>query len=356
MPFEVLETLKDDTLSNEEWPTFTLDVDSRYSFFVTHSQAVFSFSLYPWLPCLENELQNTGNNGSNFRIQLLKNGPGTLRERLLEFEPRKYSDQADFPTACVVMQDSDIGYFMLTYIGGLPQAATLDKPGITKSEIYTSDYEEDDYESDQNFLAITHTRSAYQPPESLWEKSTLLTFFDIQLQSRQKKVLKDEIRLSAATLDLMTEAHRILSKETHRLGIAAADLFCRCERLQDELRHQINRARDAANRIEGLLGENSDNYRVKGENMIYGKEKGICALEKRIENAQRRQENLVDRYHNLSRKIARSVGESLSEKEELWFAEIAKIKDEALQCRAQKGDDGEYQQFEEPGQRHQEVC
>ena len=356
VPFELLQASKESPA--DEWPTFSLDVDSRYSFFVTLSKGVYFFSLDPWLQRLENELRNTSATGSSFRMNVLQDGPGTLSEKILEFEPTIYSEQADSPTACVVLQDSDIGYFLLTYAGGHPQAATLDKPGVLKSEIYTSDLDEEDYSYDpeQNVHAIAPARSAYQPPESFWAPSSLSAFLDKQLKSRQKKVLKDEIRLSAVTLDLMTEAHRILSQECYHLGIAASDLFLRCERLQLELRHQIGTVNDAANRIEKLLGQNEDVYRVKGEDEEKSrKEKGIAALERRFKEAQTRQSNLVERYRRLTRQVARSGGNILSEKEQQWFAEVAKIQDEVLEKKLHQDEKGEEQVVEEPYQRYKEV-
>lgn len=357
VPLEVLQTSKGSPTN--EWPTFSLDVDSRYSFFVTHSQGVYFFSLNPWLQGLQSELRNTSVTGSSFRMNILRDGPGTLREKILEFEPIIFSEPADSPTACVVLQDSDIGYFLLTSAGGQPQAATLDKPGVLISETYTSDLDEEDYSYNpgQNVLAIAPIRSAYQPPESFWTQSSLPAFLDKQLKSRQKKVLKDEIRLSAVTLDLMTEAHRILSQECYQFGVAASNLFRRCERLQLELRHQISTVNEAANRIEKLLGENEDNYRVKGEDEEgKRKEKGIVALERRFKDAQTRQENLVERYRRLNRQVARSGGNVLSEKEQQWFAEVVKIQDEVLEKNFQKDEKEEEQVLEEPCQRYKEVC
>lgn len=357
MPFELLQISKGSPA--DDWPTFSLDFDSRYSFFVTHSQGVYFFSLDTWLHGLQSELQNISVTGSSFRIKVLRDGPGTLSEKILEFEPTIFSEQADFPTACIVLQDSDIGYFLLTSAGGQPQAATLDKPGVLISEVYTSDLDEEDYNynPEQNVVALAPLRSAYQPPESFWTQSSLPAFLDKQLKSRPKKVLKDEIRLSAVTLDLMTEAHRILSQECYQFGVAASDLFRRCERLQLELRHQISTVNDAANRIEKLLGENEDDYRVKGEDEEGSrKEKGIAALERRFNDAQSRQDNLAERYRRLTRQVARSSGNILSEKEQKWFAEVTKIQDEVLDKEFQKDEKREEHVLEEPCQRYKEVC
>lgn len=323
MPFELLETTRYTHLP-EEWPTFSSDPSSRYSGFTTTSEGVCFFSLEPWLQSLENEFQNTSNTGSAFRINILKNGPGTLREQILNFVEEEESHQAEYVTACVVLEDSDMGYFLLTSIGGQPQAVTLDKPDVELSELLEED---DDYEykPDETALVIRAARSTYQPPASLWAQSSLPTLVDKQLPRRNTKIWKDEIRFSSATLDLMTEAHLILSQETHNLGLAASDLFRRCERLQLEFGDQIKRASDAAYRIDGVLGKDADQYRVKGENRGEAEEKGNLILQKRLEDAKDRQETLMERHQKLRAKVARARGSLLSEKEELWVGEIGKI-------------------------------
>lgn len=350
--FEVLETRKYEHLA-EEWPTFSLDAYSRYSGFITTSEGVYFFSLDPWLQSLENELQNTSNTGSAFRINILKNGPGTLREQILDFEPEDHSDQLDYATACMALQDSDLGYFLLTSVGGQPQAVTLDKPSSQLSELLEVD-DDYQYESDETALAIGPARSTYQPPASLWAQSSLPSFIDRQQQRRNKRPWKDEIRLSAATLDMMTEAHLILSQETHHFGLAAADLFRRCERLQIELRNQIKRANDAAYRTDGVLGKNSDDYKITGENEEVGEMKGNVALQKRLEDAMERQETLMERHQELRAKVARARGSVLSEKEELWIEEIHKLSNSVLGPTTEEDDDND--QHSAPWMRYKEVC
>lgn len=347
--------MKHETHVNEEWPTFSPDAYSPHSFFITHSQGVYFFSMDPWLKSLEKELQNTSTTGSTFRINVLKNGPGTLRERLLDFEQERHYNRLGPVTACVVLEDSDIGYFMLTSVGGQPQAVILDKPVAESPELLPLE-DEYHYGPDQSNLAIGPPRSAYEPPASLWEPSSLPTFVNTQVQLRHKKLLKEEVRLSSVTLGLMTEVHRIVCKETYQLGVAAADLFRRCERLQEELRQQIKRANDTAYRIEGVLGMNADDYRVEGEKEKGG-EKGKARLLKRLEDAKDRQEKLKERHEKLREQLTRSGGNSLSEKEEQWITEIHKTRDSLFQPETAKDDeDGNGEEYSEPWQRFDEVC
>lgn len=321
---EALDTMDPQSTSNTEWPTFTPDVNSSYSFFVTHSSGISFLSLDPWLESLESELRGTAIEGSEFRLGVLTQSLSTLRERILS--PRNSSDQEDTEPYAVpiVIQDSNLGYLLLTTNGYQPHAVILDSPHNTftpESDCYASH----DYEPETKLLTFAPARSAYQPPESLWAKSSLSTFLDTHVNNRHKKVLKEEIRLSSATLDLMTEAHRILSQETHQLGIAAADLFRRCQRLQEEMRDQIRRANENAGRIESLNGEDADDYDEDE------KGRGAKRIEKRLQAVQSRQEELSARYEALRRKLTRTGERGLSDKERAWVAEVKKLEGEVLE-------------------------
>ena len=332
---EASETLDPSEIDKTEWPTFSADVSSRYSFFTNNSRAVYFFSLDPWLQTLENELQGSGV-GTQFRIEVLKSGPGTLRERILLFKRDQLYENDSATTACVVLQNPGLGYFLLTASYGQPQAAILDIPD---SQLFRpSDLDaESFYEEEQaSLLSIGPTRSAYQSPSSFWQESALTGFLDRHVPNRHQKIMKDEIRLSHATLDLMTEAHRILSQETHQLGLAAADLFRRCERLQIEFREQIKRVKETAEKIDQVLGEDADDYEDGA------KKTGKDALNERLEAARERQKGLLARYDETRKKSAKLGGRNLSEKEQAWVTEIGKLKQSLLEPEdSDHGDDEE---------------
>ena len=332
--FEAFETLDASEVNDAEWPTFSFDASSRYSFFITNSRAVYFFSLEPWLQILENEFQGSGI-GTPFRIEVFKNGPGTLRERIFLFKRDKLYNDDIFSTACVVLQDPDLGYFLLTASEDQPQAATLDIP---ESQLKSFEIDAESlYEEEQaTLLSIGPARSAYQPSSSLWQESALTGFLDRHVPNRHLKIMKEEVRLSHATLDLMTEAHRILSRETHQLGLAAADLFRRCERLQIEFREQIKRVKETAEKIDQVLGEDADDYESSGEKM--GKE----ALSERLEAARERQKILLARYEETRKKSTRLGGRDLSEKEQAWAAEIDQLKQSLLDPEDESEDNEEH--------------
>ena len=352
VPIEVLDTLKSSRLHDDEWPTFTFDIKSRYSFFITHSQGVYFFSLEPWLQGFEKEFQNDSSAGTSFRLNVLKGGVGTLRERILQFGPNSGNDSATAATACVVFQDSAIGYFVLTSVDGHPQAAILDQPD---QELPGSSMFDDEYGSQakRDIFALGPPRSVYQPPNSLWAHSSLPNLVDRNVPIHQRKALKDEIRLSAATLALVTESHRILSEETYQLGMAVADLFRRCERLQDELHEQIKSANETAGKIEGIVSGISDDYEEDEP------QNGNMYIEKRLHNAIDKQEELMHRYEDLRQKVYRLGGKQLNAKEKRWMSEVEKIGDSSLEPETKEGDNDEDNDEDrplKPWQRYNEVC
>ena len=343
---EALDTLRPEDASTSEWPTFTPDIGSRYSFFTTHSKGVFFFSVSPWIQNLEKELQNSSHVGTQFRLDILTKGSGTLRERILDIEQSdEGSDEA--VSACIVLQDSDLGYFLLTASGEQPQAVDLDAPddSLLPEINGTTDL---DLESDFKLLTMGPARTAYQPPESLWAESTLPIFLDQNTSGRHKKTFKEEIRLSSFTLGLMTEAHRILSEETYQLGIAAADLFRRCERLVDEFRDQIRRVRDTALRIDQINDEDADDYEEKDT------ARGGAKIEERLEQAKARQENIIARHEALRKKLTSACRRDLSEKEKAFISEVDTLGKALLEAdnKEEKDDSGRKR---EPWRRYAEV-
>lgn len=342
---EILDTLTPEVASDKEWPTFSTDEGSRYSFFLTHSQGVFFFSLDPWVRNLESELQSTASVGTAFRIDVLANSSGTFRERILDFR-RDQHRHGGTPVAAITLQDLDMGYFLLTAVDDVPMAAMLD--GLDSSSnnelaLVTTD----DLAQSMDMLALRPTRSPYVPPSSLWERSTLPTFLDNKVQNRHKKALKEEIRLSSATLDLMTDAHRVLSQETHALGVAAADLFRRCERLQDELRDQISRVKEAANRIDQAVDNDVDQRKEDHELGGQGR------VERRLENVRARQEKLLARFNHMKSQFAQKQGKDLSENEQRWISDIQKLQRSLIPPDEEAQPDEE--QVLEPWQRLEQV-
>ncbi|KAL8730144.1 MAG: hypothetical protein Q9166_004227 [cf. Caloplaca sp. 2 TL-2023] len=327
--FEALDTLDPEAVSESQWPTFSKDPFSRYSFFTTQSHSIYAFSLIPWIKRLEDELQNPSTAGATFRLNMLRDSPGTLRERILRFDQDRFAasniDAAPTANACIVIYDSDLGYFLLTSTNNNthPKAACLDMPRsfTFKQEPLFDDDEFDSpyaYLEEDNLGLTTHiARSTYEPPVAFWNPSSLLTLTSHSLPPHRRRTLRDEIRLSAATLDLMTSAHRLLSSETHVIRTAAADLFNRCERMMQDLRTQIERVREINSRAEQMaLGGGGDEVEGKTASEKLGSRAHVC-LE--------RQEQLTDRIGKLRRKVTKLEAKGVSEKEREFFEEMQQL-------------------------------
>ena len=315
---EGLDTLKPGEDCPSEWPTFSQDAESRYSFFTTHSRGVYYFSFIPWLSNLEKELQNSDIAGIKFRLEMLRNSLSTLRERIFSFDQPADAETEPSIPACLTMQDSDLGYFLLTISNSQPQAAILDKPYL-EPLLFSS--ETSDYLPEMNAQIANVAYPPYQPSPAFYTTSSLPNFLDTHVPARHKRIMKEEIRLSTATLDLMTEAHRVLSKETHQLGVAAADLFRRCDQLLEVLRNQILKAGEVAERVDRVTGNDAEGLLdgIEGEGRLGTR------MEERIRRAKLRQERLVERCEALRRNVKKIEGRELSLKEKEWKAEIESV-------------------------------
>ncbi|KAL8635430.1 MAG: hypothetical protein Q9228_007078 [Teloschistes exilis] len=346
---EALETLDPVDAADDEWPTFSRDPFSRYSFFTTHNRGVHFFSLSRWITRLEEELQNSNTAGTDFRLKVLRETMGTLRERILHLGQDRFcnmeGESSPSATACVALYDSDLGYFLLTATenNSHPHAASLDLP---KSVLMKSEAGFDDYETPYAYpedasstLFTTHiARSAYEPSSAFWKGSSLLSLTDDKtVPAHRRHMTQQEIRLSSTTLDVMTNAHRLISGETQVIRMAAADLFNRCERMMKELEEQITRVRETLSLAEDLeQGDQDENgYGDEGRG-----QKGNGRLEDRVQRAKDRQANLAERMKLLRRKVGKLRGRELSDREKEYIKELEQL-ERALEKREDDEDNAE---------------
>jgi nucleoporin NUP82 len=204
---------------------------------------------------------------------------------------------------------------------------------MTRSPIY-------DPEPDKP-LILCEPRPAYEPPHTLGENSNIPTLLEQLGRGKYSKLLKEEVRLSPATLQIMTAAHKVLSEETHRISAAAAELFRRCERLQIDLQSQIKKANDVASRVEQVTGDDNEEGPV------------VCmneAVEKRIKDAADRQAKLTERIEKIRRTVTKGVRRELSDKEKAWIEETKSL---AIRLGEEEGEATEtnvkqpYERYEE---------
>ena len=349
---------------------FTKDISSHYSFFVANEGGLYSISIASWARALEREVKDTGVAGADFRIDLLLRGMKSDVQALVQMSQAQLGRASNRISACTVLEDSDLGHFMLAEVNGQPFAVTLanidggeretnlavdldlsltgpmvgaDGVGSRIGDFARSGSTIDDFGETTADGTMIEFRPKYQPPEIFWQRSALRSTVEAHLQNRQhrkrEQLLSDEVRLSVATLELMTEAHRTLSTETHQLGIAVADLFRRCERLRDEFAEQIGRVDELATRIEGVVGYDvEDDDDVDSDNAVEGRGEGEAGeagerraksttrIEQRMEHARLRQAELTARHREIRGRLSKLGAPPLTKAEESWASEVQELR------------------------------
>jgi nucleoporin NUP82 len=322
LTFQALDTLRDVEVWEGSWPMFSHDFYSRYSFFVTNTSSITFMSLSPWAFGLENEL-NKATAGAEFRIELLAK-QGSIRERI---HAQKMEDHSAPLAACEVTSDPDLGYLLLSATPYGPVAVSFESPEpefdlFRRSRSPTYDIEP------EKPLVIYEPRPVYEPAHALDMYSALPSLLEKLKHSKYKRLLNEEVRLSPATLAILTDAHKLLSEETHRLGTAAAELFRKCVRLQLDLKQQIQKANEVASRVEAVTGDDVDDGPTKSSNEI---------MEERIEAAKKRQQQIADRLEKVRKRIAKGTSRELSYQEKAWMEEVDALESKVLGVGEQSG-------------------
>lgn len=296
---------------DDGWPTFTPSPSDRYELFASHPMGVCGLSFRPWISMLEDELSAPSDSGAGFRLDVVLNSAKTVVDQPIEVptEPERGIN------AAIAIMHPAVGFVVMTAARHVPFATVLDIP--SEAHVYAPDGP-----SIAGALPAPEPRAPYRPAPEFEQQSALPQL--IRAANEKKIVggdLKSQVRFSPATLQLLTEAHRIMSTETHRLGMAAADLFRRCERMRSELQEQVRKVAEIAQRVDAVTG--SDEVEDEGSEdadgqRLAGKEK----IEHRIERSQRRTAELNQRVETLRRKMARLGGKQLSAKEQAFAEEV----------------------------------
>jgi len=164
LTFQVLDTSRNGEVWEGNWPMFSSDFTSRYSFFVTDTSSVTYISLTPWVFTLENELRDSGA-GAEFRIDLMVKAHNSLRERIYTAQSE---DRSSSLASSVAMRDPDLGYFVLTATPYHPVAVIFESPDTeeighrSRSPTYDSEPLQP--------LIIVEPRPVYQPAHALEEQ------------------------------------------------------------------------------------------------------------------------------------------------------------------------------------------
>ncbi|KAI0145967.1 hypothetical protein F4776DRAFT_385990 [Hypoxylon sp. NC0597] len=314
LTFQSMDILTSLEVTKNAWPMFSPDVTSRYSFYITHPSSITHISLSPWVFRLESELQGDSQAGSEFRIDLLVSGQNSTRERL--YTNTGQGDSQLPLAASVAIRDPDLGYFLLSATPFDPIALIFDTPedDFTPVRSASPSFDKD---AEVQPLDFYEPRPVFQPPRAFDQSSVLPELLNRLRTSRYKTIVNQEVRLSPLTLQLFTEAHKILSDETYRLGLAAADVFRRCTQLQSELKQQITKANEVKCRVEAFTGEDQDK---EGE-----PESINAAMERRIQSAKERGEALSRRLEKMRKIVSKATSRELSDKEKAWVNEVSAL-------------------------------
>lgn len=301
-------------------PTFTPSPTDRYELFTTQSTGVYNISLRSWISGLEDELsapQVDTAKSIGFRLGIFLKSACSTVETILPFEEPHIDIDA---VLAILSEYSHSGYIILTTASRKPLAAILDVPSTAihpfAPEALTS----------TRPVTTLESRAPYQPDEILFQSSKLPSHLEgwrRESATGSAGDVKGEIRFSPYTLQKVTEAHRVLSSETHALGMAVADIFRRCERMMNEMRSQVEKARELSNRVNSVTGEDEFPEQRAGEpELVRG---GRYKIQQRIKERQAKTEEIKERVERLRSKMRALGGKQLSAKEEAFMEEVERL-------------------------------
>ncbi|PKS09999.1 hypothetical protein jhhlp_004623 [Lomentospora prolificans] len=309
LTFQAMDSMNPVEASPDSWPVFSTDVMSRYSFYVTHHAGITYFSLSPWVFRLESEIQGAGGAGSEFRLGLLVNSHNSTRERIYT-QP---SADISVPLAgCSALSDPDIGYVVISATPYDPVVLIFDTPEADYTLIKEeSPVREVEAPPPPQPLYSYEPRPPFQVSHIFDQGSQLPMLIERLRTSRHKVVMGQEVRLSPLTLQVLTDAHKILSEETHRLGMAASELFLKCTRMRAEMQDHLAKAAETKAKIDKIVGSGHDGDGTDNER-----------IETRVSRAQTRQEELSRRIESLRKSVMQHTKRELSTQERAWIDEV----------------------------------
>ena len=115
--------------------------------------------------------------------------------------------------------------------------------------------------------------------------------------------------------------------------------------MQEELRDQIARTRELAERIDSVTANDVDDGEQPGGNE---------GIERRIREARDRQRTLTSRYDVLRKRLVMKAGREISDKERAWMAEIRQMGVSVLR-EGETAEEENIKPTKEPWQRIEEV-
>ncbi|KAF2397955.1 hypothetical protein EJ06DRAFT_497359 [Trichodelitschia bisporula] len=259
-----------------------------------------------WVETLQNELADPTAPGSAFRADVFVAEAHSNVSHLVTFRnPAAHPGLPDvvrepgLPVTAIILENPGLPNLLLTATGKVPYGVHFDSADAATDPL------------EENFPALAAARDPYLPDPVFLAPSNMRIMLESKIPPSKRFLLRDEVRLSPWVLETLATAHRVLSAETYALGIAAGDLFARCERMLGEFEAQREALREVGLRVEQLVGED-----------------GVGRVEGRLSEVKARQAGIVERERKLRMKLAKLRTPSLSEKEKAWKGEVGRIEGE----------------------------
>ncbi|KAK4624124.1 Nucleoporin NUP82 [Fulvia fulva] len=302
------------------WPTFTASPTDRYEVFTTQPGGVFSLSFRPWVTALEDELSapQPDGEGIGFRLNVIMESASTSVTAVNK--SRVPLREINRSIAILDHLDSELGYIVLTLAQSQPLATILDLPVATSHALLP------EAQATAGAFAAHVPRAPYHPDPAFDKPIALPDYISKWRQDSARGIggdIKGQVRFSSDTLQKITKAHQVLSHDTHALGLAAADLYRRCESMMEEMKFQIERVKELSNRVNSVTGEDEfPDQSTAGPELVRG---GKDKMEKRIEDRKEKTVAIRERVENLRRKMRNVGGKEMSAKERAFAEEVAKL-------------------------------
>lgn len=341
LTFQILDLVREAEKRPDGWCTFSPDVTSRYSFFVTHPGGITHVSLSNWVFRLEQELQEGTDTGADFRVRQLVTGENTTRHRVYVHKP----DEA--LATSVVMRDPDLGYFLLSATDHSPVAICFESPegndefgaSMFRSSVRSPDQSPArptaaEEAEDKAVLALDFwkARPAFEIPRELLVPSQFSQAKNMLFSSRYQMLQHQEVRLSPATLNIFTSAHKLIGKESGLLNQAVSQVFTKMQDLPIDLHEQVQAAAKLKHRIDMIAGNDLDDGEQGPDGHTIPLTDDV-RLRQRLKTAQDRHGELSERLERLRRTFNMASARPLSDKERMWSKEVqaldASLQDEA---------------------------
>ncbi|EME45042.1 hypothetical protein DOTSEDRAFT_70922 [Dothistroma septosporum NZE10] len=307
------------------WPTFTASPTDRYEVFTTQPSGVFSLSFRPWVTALEDELAapQPDGEGIGFRLNVIMESASTSVTTV----NKSRSPLQDISASVAMLDhvDAELGYVVLTLAQHQPLATILDIPVATSHAL------QPEAQAVAGAFAAHVPRAPYHPDPVFDKPTALPEYINKWRQDSARGIggdIKGQVRFSSDTLQKITKAHQVLSHDTHALGLAAADLYRRCEAMVEEMKFQIERVKELSNRVNSVTGEDEfPDQSTAGPELVRG---GKDKIQKRIEDRQERTVAIRERVESLRRKMRNVGGKEMSAKERAFAEEVAKLQKTVL--------------------------